>query len=262
MDNKVETKKMNTGKIGFILSLVLLAISFPLFNPIFLILFVSLVLPPLLLCLLILLSFFFSAHGLIKKRSQKLAMTSLPINALNIVILFIFLISLTPPGSMPSPLNVYKFKRTCPNASFWLDFDKAKITKIQSQSLFIFGNVSTIHFRPLPDAYSKEKIIQYAKTNGWKYHLSIPASKFLYILEANEDDLSLKELEFKVNLTSINPISMVIEKEDCLQIFETGNYLGSPSFIVISQNSNSFKVYCNNPSRPDPGRGFELPEMF
>lgn len=263
MNQQITVNQTNTGKIGFMLTLAApLSVIMPFLIlaliPLSIFAWFLFLIPP----VLFILSIIYCIHGLIRKRNRKLATTGLLINAIIVIFLFFLLITLTPPGSIPYPLNIYKFKRACPKAVFWLDFDRNNIELVQSQRLFIFGHVSTVHFASPSNTYTNQQIIQYAETTGWKYHLSIPASKFLYILEADENDLSLKELEFKVNLTAMNPISMAIEKGDKLLVFETGNYLGCPSFIVIPQNRNNLKVYYNNPSRPDPRRDFWLPEMF
>ncbi|MHC4883414.1 MAG: hypothetical protein ACYTCV_12615, partial [Planctomycetota bacterium] len=188
-DNQTETKKINTGKIGLILTLVaplsivvppiiLFIIPFPMAG---LVLFI---IPP----VLFLLSFIYCVHGLIKKRSRKLATTGLVINALIIIILFFLLIILTPPGSIPYPLNIYKFKRACPEAAFWLDYDREHIEQVQSQNVF-FENIGTVQFITSSNTYTTQQIIQYAKANGWKHHASVPASIFQAFLDADEGDL-------------------------------------------------------------------------
>ncbi|MBL7214707.1 MAG: hypothetical protein ISS71_03400 [Phycisphaerae bacterium] len=266
MNNQTETtkpKKANTGKIGFILTfaaplsmVVPLIIIFLIPSPVALLLFIA---PP----VLFLLSVVYCTHGLFKKRSPKLATTGLIINALIIVILFLLLIGLTPPGTMPYPLNLYKFKRTCPKAAFWLDFNKEHIERIQSQYAFlILGSAGTIHFTSSPNAYTTQQVIQYAEANGWKYHISIPASKFQDFLNANEDDLSIEEFFFRYKITSIRPLTILMEPNDSVLIFETENYLGHPSLAVLSEKGDELRVYYNNQARPDPAEDFSLPQSF
>lgn len=163
---------------------------------------------------------------------------------------------------MPYPLNIYKFKRACPKATFWLDFDKEHIEQIQSQSLFIFGGISTVHFTSSSNKYTTEQVIQYAEGNGWKYHVSVPASEFQDFLNANEDDLSMEDVMFRCDITSMNPLTFLMGQYDSVLIFETENYLGIPSLAIMSKDQDKLRVYYNNQARPDPARNFSLPQSF
>ena len=264
MDN--QRKKINTGKIGFVLSLALLAISILLFiPPIFMVfIYVTLLMPYVLLCPLILLILFFLVHGLIKKRSRILATAGSCIILTAIILLFSTLITLAPPGSMPYPLNIYKFKRACPKAAFWLDFDRGHIEQVQSQNVF-FENIGTVQFITSSNTYTTQQIVQYAKANGWKHHASIPESIFQAFLDADEGDLydfSGDDLFFWYEIKSIYPLNFLIERNDTILIFETENYLGVASFAVLSGNKDSLRIYYNNPARPDPSKDFSLPESF
>lgn len=176
MEKQTETKKINTGKIGFVLSLALLAVSILLIiPPIFMIfVFVTILMPYVLLCPFILLTFFFLIHGLIKNRCRKLATTGLFSTLVAIVFLFITLITLTPAGSIPYPLNIYKLKRACPEASFWLDFDKENITGVQSLYTVIIVKHAAISFQTQNGFYNTENLIEYAEKNGWKHYCSFP----------------------------------------------------------------------------------------
>jgi hypothetical protein len=263
VEKQTEIKKRNTGKIGFMLTIaaplsvllpliILFIIPFPMIG---LVLFI---IPP----VLFLLSVVYCTHGLIKKRNRKLATTGLLIDALIIVILFFLLIGLTPPGTMPYPLNIYKFKKTCPKAAFWLDFDKEHIEQVQSQSLFIFGSIGTVHFISSSYTYTTQQVIQYAEANKWKYHASIPASRLQEFLNANENDLSIEELIFRSDIISMNPLTFLMEQDDSVLIFETENYLGIPSLAILSRNKDKLRVYYNNQARPDPASDFSLPESF
>ena len=107
MDNQTETKKISTGKIGLILTLLVpLSITLPLIisliPPMRIVGLMLLFIPP----ILYFLSLIYCAHGFKKKRSRKLATTGLIIHLLIIVILFVLFIPLTPTGSMPYPLNI------------------------------------------------------------------------------------------------------------------------------------------------------------
>jgi hypothetical protein len=191
-------------------------------------------------------------------------MTSLLINALIIVILFFLLIGLTPPGSTPHPLNIYKFKRACPKADFWLSFDKEHIKEVKSQNVF-FENIGTVQFITSSNTYTAQQIIRYAEVNGWKHHASVPASIFQAFLDADEGDLydlSGDDWFFWHEIKSIHPLNFLIEKNDTILIFETENYLGVASFAVLSENKDGLRIYYNNPARPDPAEKFSLPESF
>ncbi|MDH4202336.1 MAG: hypothetical protein OEV87_05540 [Phycisphaerae bacterium] len=263
MDNQTEAKKINTGKIGFILSLVTLAISLLLFILPVLLIFVFLFLPLLLLCLLFLLSFVFSIHGLIKKRSPKLAKTGLIIAFLIPIVFLIQLITLTPAGSMPYPLSIYKFRKACPKADFWLNFNKEHIEEVKSQNVFfVLGSIGTVHFTSSPNAYTVEQVIQHAEANGWKHHVTMPASKFQAFINASDDDLPIEEVIFRYEITSIRPFVFLMEQNDSVMIFETGNYLGIPSVAILSEKRDALRVYYNNGARPDPARDFSLPQSL
>lgn len=265
MYNQEETtkpKKPNTGKIGFVLSfaaplfvVVPLIIIFLIPSPLAVLLFIV---PP----VLFFLSVIYCIHGLINKRNRKLAITGLLVNISIVIILFFLLITFTPPGSIPYPLNIHKFKRACPEALFWLDFDRAHIEQVQSQRLLIFGTIGTVHFISSPNAYPAEQVIQYAEANGWKYHVSIPASKFQAFLNTKEEDLSWEELIFRYDMTSMNPLSFLMEQNDTVLIFETANYLGIPSLAILSKSQNELRIYYNNQARPDPSEDFTLPQSF
>lgn len=265
MDNQSEIKKKkkaNTGKIGFILSfaaplsvIVPLIVLFLIPSPITLLVFI---IPPLLLFL----SVAYCIHGLIKKKNRKLAIAGLLTNFFIVIFLFFLLITQTPPGWMPYPLNFYKFKRACPKAVFWLDFDRAHIEQVQSQRFLFFGSVGAVHFTSSPNAYMTQQVIQYAEANGWKFHVSVPASKFQTFLDTDEYDLSLEEVIFRYEIMSIHPLTILMEENDSILIFETENYLGVPSLAVLSEKRNKLRLYYNNPFRPDPASKFSLPQSF
>jgi hypothetical protein len=266
-DNQTETKKINTGKIGFILSLALLAVSILLFIPsiFFIFVFVTFLMPYVLLCPFILLIFFFLIHGFIKSRSRKLAIAGLFSTLVAIVLLFSTLITLTTPGSMPYPLNIYKFKRACPEAAFWLDYDKGHIVNLNSFSAMVLAKYGTIHYSDRSEKYKEVEIIKHAENNGWKYHLKVRLHKNDfndfhkdYIFEESENFGA--DCIWYIQAYCHVPFSI---EEDCdVLIFETGNVHGIPSYILISNNKSKMEVRFASPALPDPGYKFQVPEYF
>lgn len=268
MDNQlstIESKKINTGKIGFILSLVSLAVSLLLLiQPIFFI-FVFLMLPPLTLCLLILFSFCFCLYALIRNRGRKLAAAGLFINITTIILLSFLFITFTPPGSMPYPLNICKFKRACPEAVFWLDFDKEHMDEVQSQYTVIINKFGAVSFYTKDSPFYQPKtIIEYAEENGWKYHFKIKLTQNDF---ENYHKNTFSEFE-NLAVDCIWYIQSYTRKpfafeEDCdVLIFETGNVHGIASYILISNDKSKMEVRFTSPALPDSGYKFWVPDQF
>ena len=250
MEKQAETKKINTGKIGFILSLVILpalCLSFSSSLTLLLILISPI------LCLLLFISLIFSVHGLIKNRNRKLAITGILVNIFSIILLFFLFITFTPPGSMPYPLNIYKFKRSCPQATFWLDFDKEHVAEVQSLYTVIIAKYAAVSFHT-NNSYNTENIIEYAEKNGWKHHCSFPLfekdfqkfdSKTLDS-DNEEEDLLMEVICYCIYQ------SLIILKEDCnVLVFDTDDPLGYPSYAFISKNNSEFIIFYQNPVLPD-----------
>lgn len=260
------TKKANTGKIGFVFSLALLAVSILLFIPpvFFIFVFVTFLMPYVLLCPLILLTLCFLIHGLFKNRNRKLAIIGLFCTLAATILLFLTLITLTPPDSMPHPLNIYKFKRACPEAAFWLDYDKEHIINFKSLSAIVLTKFGTIYCSDQPDTYNETKIIDYAENNGWKYHFKIQLAKNDF---ENYHSNSFSEFENLAAdciwyIQAYTRIPFAFE-EDCeVLIFETGNVHGIASYILISKNKSKMEVRFTNPALPDPAMKFWVPDQF
>ncbi len=262
MNDQPETKKVkqiNTGKIGFILSFaapvsivaspIIILFLIPSSMPAWMLFLIPLVLFPL--------SIFYCIHGLVKKKSPKLAITGLLINPLSIVILCFLFITFTPPGSMPYPLNIYKFKRAL-ECDFWLDYDREHIIDVQSQNTIILSKQGAIHFQATPNTYDKNSVIKYAEDNGWKYHLSVKLTKEDFDKYETGDDNNLSS--YVIFLLKPSPILL---KQDCtLFVFETGNIHGMPSYIMISKDLSEMVVFFYNARLPDPAMKFWIPEPF
>jgi hypothetical protein len=198
---------------------------------------------------------------LIKKRSRKHASAGLFINIFIILFLFFAFIEFTPPGSMPYPLNVYKFKKVCPPAVFWLNFDNVNLKKVKSGMAFL-SPYASLDYQRTSGKYSQDEVINFAEKNGWKYHLSIHiTSENVHLFNRNNQDLSLDELEFQTHLFLHNPISVNFHEGDILLIFKTTHYLEYPSFVLLSKDSNKLKVQYTYPVLPDQGEDI-LPELF
>ncbi|MHC4292586.1 MAG: hypothetical protein ACYTEU_14430 [Planctomycetota bacterium] len=266
MEIQLETKKINTAKIGFVLSLALLAVSILLFIPsfFFIFVFVTFLMPYVLLCPLILLTFCFLIHGLIKKRNQKLAITGVFCTLAATVLLFLTLITFTPPGSMPHPLNIYKFKRACPEAAFWLDYDKEHIINFKSLSAIVLAKFGTIYYSDQPDTYNETNIIDHAENNGWKYHFKIHLTKNDF---ENYHSNSFSEFEnlavdciWYIKAYTREPFAF---EQDCdVLIFETGNVHGIASYILIPNDKSKMEIRFTSPALPDPAMKFWVPDQF
>ena len=249
------TKKTNTGKIGFILCCMVLcglAICSPLITtPL------TIVLLPIWL-LIIFVSAIFCIYGLIKKRARKLAITALIANIVMAAILPVIFITYTPPGSIPPPLNEYKFKRACSEAAFWLDFDKYHIMSVKSLNTGIIQKFGAISFytKDFP-YYPVESVIEFSEKNGWKYYCSFPLFKEDFqkfdlktLSIGNEEESALMEV-----LSYCVYQSPILSKQDCtVLVFETDSPLGYPSYIFLAKddsNGDTLIVFYQNPVRPD-----------
>lgn len=266
MDNQTETKKINTGKIGFVLSLALLAVSILLFIPpiFFIFVFVTFLMPYVLLCPFILLTFSFLIHGFIKSRSRKFVIAGLFSTLVAIVLLFSTLITLTPAGSMPYPLNIYKFKRACPEAAFWLDYDKGHIVNLNSFSAMVLAKYGTIHYSDQSEKYKEVEIIKHAENNGWKYHLKISLASTDF---ENYNNNMYSEFENSAvdciwYIQAYTRAPFAIEENCDVLIFETGNVHGIPSYILLSKDNSNMEVRFASPALPDPASKFEVPLYF
>ena len=237
MENQTEAKKINTGKIGFILSLLILPT----------------------LCLSAIPSLSFCVHGLIKSRGRKLATIGLLINLIFLTLLFFIFITFSSPGSMPYPLNVYKFKRAL-ECDFWLDYDKDHIIDVQSQNTIILSKQGAIHFQSASNTYQKDSVIKYAENNGWIYHLSVKLTKEDFE-NYEKETYDYYDLSSHV-IWAMKPSPIILKKDCTLLAFETGHIHGMPSYIMISEDLSEMVVYFMNARYPDPASKFWIPEAL
>jgi hypothetical protein len=232
MDNQTETKKINTGKIGFILSLLIIPT----------------------LCLSAIPSLILCIHGLIKSRGRKYSTIGLLMNFITPVLLIFIFITFTPPGSMPYPLNIYKFKRAL-ECDFWLDYDKEHIIDVQSQNTVIISKQGAIHFQAAPNTYQHDSVIKYAEDNGWKYHLSVKLTK--------EDFEKYEKENWDWDVINVLRPSPILLKKDCaVLVFETGHIHGMASYIMISKDLSEMIVFFYNARLPDPAMKFWISEGY
>lgn len=244
---------MNTGKIGLILSFIILVISLILFIDSVLFIFIFLLFPPIVLCLLILLSFLLCIYGIFANKGRKNASIGIVINIISIIVLIFNFITFTPPGSIPPGLNRYKFKKACPEAAFWLDFDKSHVIDVKSQNTVIINKFGAISFFTNDEPYQSETIIKYAEMNNWKYFCSFPLHKDDFTKfdtksfnDNNEEDELLSEL---LLLMYSSPIRL---KNDCtVLVFKTDSPLGYPSYAFISKDNVELVIFYDNPVLPD-----------
>ncbi len=209
-------------------------------------------LPSLIVCLL----------GLGSKKRRKRSLYGILITCVSLILLLFAFITFTPPGSIPPPLNVYKFKRACSQAAFWLDFKKEAIVDIQSQNTFILVRHGAIHYRTEPGSFQAQEIIDFAEANGWKYHLSLPLFEedFKKLENNSFDEYREADLAAVMFYFIYAPIQI---NTDCKVLaFETGNVHGYASAIFISDDGSEMVVYYYSPSVPDPAMKFWLPFGF
>lgn len=176
------------------------------------------------------------------------------VNFLTIGVLFFVFLTFTPSGSIPPPLNIYKFKRACPEAAFWLDFGKFHTISIKSQNTILFNKLGAIslYTKDYP-YYQPDTIIEYAEKNNWKYYCSFP----LYQEDFDKFDTKAENIEIEDD----DPLSEVLDllyrspiilKQDCIVlVFETDSPLGYPSYIFISKDQQSLVIFYQNPVLPD-----------
>ncbi|MHC4664607.1 MAG: hypothetical protein ACYS9T_01450 [Planctomycetota bacterium] len=180
-----------------------------------------------------------------------------------LVILPVRFITFTAAGSVPYPLNIYKFRRAC-RSHFWLEYDKAHMVDVQSQNTLILTGFGSIHFKAEPGTYKSEEIIAYAQQHGWIYHVkfSLPKDTFGKL----EDDSSSGDRDALAAvahyLRAYNAAPFWI-KENCVVLaFETENVLGIASFVMITKDGSEVVVRYNDPLLPDPAHDFWLPPVF
>lgn len=207
-------------------------------------------LPSLIVCLL----------GLVSKKRRKRSLYGILITCVSLILLLFAFITFTPPGSIPPPLNAYKFKRACPQAVFWLDYKQELINDIRSQNILILACQGAIHYCGELDEFRKQDVVDYAEANGWKFHFELPLFKDDFI-HYKEKTMDPKTAIWEVMLFLYR--SPIIFKEDCeVLVFDTGQIHGDASFIFISKDGSQMIVYYENPSRPDPAMKFWLPDGF
>ncbi len=240
--NTTIIKKSKLGVIGLILSLtVLLSLGLT-------------AIPTIIVCIV----------GLFKPRQRTLPCVGLVITLISLFSLMIIFITFLPPNWTPAFLNTYKYKRACPAAAFWLNYDNINITDVHCQNTIIIERYGAIKFKSQPGTYQQDDIIKYATNNGWIYHLSLPLYKKDFekydsnlINSENEEDL---DLGYVLDGLYQSPI---ILKDDCVILcFETESVLGYASFAIISKDKSTLLIYYTDPILPDSSSGFRLPYGF
>lgn len=258
IDKTEKSASLRTGKVGFVLALISI-VSLILFIVVEEMCFLIIFIPTfLILCGA---SLVLCSYGLFTNTDRKLAITGLSINGCAIVLFFFIFIGLTPPGSVPYPLSVYKLKRACPEAAFWHDFDYDHISRIKSQYTIIITKHAAISFLSEPNTYATEKIIHYAEKNGWEYKCILPLCKTdfdKYDSKTLNQNLEAEGLLAEVLFWFYQ--SPIILKEDCdVLAFDSGSRLGYPAYAFISKDKSKLVIYYQDPILPDPASEFWLP---
>lgn len=241
--NTVSRKKVSVSLIGFILAVMILFTCG------------LTAIPSLILCIV----------GIIRKDRLVLALIGL------VIALFCFLfllpycfITFTPPGSMPYPLNNYKFRRAC-NCDFWIDYDPSNMVEVQSQNTIILKKFGSVRFQAEPGRYKIEDIIDFAQKNGWIFHLEIQLTKEDFdrfkqeTKDTGEDRFYLADTVIWW-LHAQHPLWI---QDDCFVLaFETENVHGIASFVIIKKDGSEIVIQYNSPRVPDPASTFWLPPEF
>lgn len=239
MDQNTTDKKTKLGLIGLILSItVLFTLGLT-------------AIPAFLICL----------FGLFKKTQRILSCLGIFIILISLSLLFIKFITLLPPDKTPDILNIYKFKRACNKAVFWLDYDREHLVEVQSQKLLWLGCRGAIHYRSEPGTYPPNKVIEYAKKYSWVYHL--PVTLYKSDFEKYDNNPDAEEYGNIQEVIHILSSSQMTLKDDCIVLtFETGNINGYASYIMISDKEDEMIVLYDNINTPDPPAKFWLLPFF
>jgi hypothetical protein len=147
-------------------------------------------------------------------------------------------------------------KRACPEAAFWLDFDKYHIMEVKSQYTVLFNKFGAVSFYRKDGPYQLEAIIEYAEKNGWKYFCSFPLHQEDFDrFETKASDIEIKDDDSLFEMMDLLYQSPILPKEDCtVLVFETDSPLGYPSYAFLprdNSNGSTLVVFYQNPVLPD-----------
>lgn len=239
MDQNTTTKKSKLGLVGLILSItVLFTLGLT-------------AIPAFLVCV----------FGLFKKTQRTLSCFGIVIIFIALFLLFINFIAMVPPEITPKVFNAYKFKKACSKAVFWLDYDREHIIELQSQKFLWLGCQGAIHYRSQPGTYPPKKVVEYAKQYGWTYHF--PVTLYKTDFEKYDNNPDTEEYGNIQEVIHILSRSQMILKDDCIVLmFETGNFNGYASYIMISDKEDEMIVFYDNINTPDPPAKFWVLPCF
>lgn len=181
------------------------------------------------------------------------------------IILLLCTMDFTRPDTTATIQNMNKFRTDCPKAAYWLDYDTEHIVDIRSDITLWMGNTGVLHFEALPKTYTIDKVIQHANANGWTYHLSVKLTEEhfdAYSTDSYLDDFSSEAYKAAQVIRQLKRIEYFQNNGCTILAFETGNFQGWASYIIISNDLSEMLVFFNSPQHPDQPHEFWLPEGF
>jgi hypothetical protein len=225
------------------------------------------------LILLIIPAFILCLIGIFRKSHRILSSIGLTICLFWLSILFIFMFAMTPPGSIPYPLSIVKFRMNAP--SFWVRFDRARLTKAQSQYWLFGGAGGALYFKSDESGtFKKKEVIKFAEKNGWRFEneTNLNKEEFSKFLDEkgqilgldidayfspfdNKDDYEqsrkihekdMKKTDILREMTmGLGPwcFTLWIQQDCTILSFDTDNICFS--HIVINHNGTEMAVYYN-----------------
>jgi hypothetical protein len=204
----------------------------------------------------------FCAIGIRHKKHRKLACTGL---AICFSTLLLWILTVTPPGSVPYPINLLKYRLVC-KSYFWLNYNRENIVEAQSRRPMLFlGSEGSIYFKAeWEDIYDLNQVISFAENNGWIYagklHLTKEDfSKFL----SDSETIDPNTHEALINITMFVSAPLWIKNNCTVLAFNTGQGNGLPSYVMVNDNKDEIAVYANHCIFPVDGSSpFKLPPFF
>ena len=157
---------------------------------------------------------------------------------------------MTPPGSLPLGLEIYKFHKACPAGDFWLSYDKTHITDVRCLNTWINWQFGVIHFKNKPGSYREEHIIEYAKQNGWKNigKGALKKEDFEKLINGKLDDDELRNGFFFLRAYCIAPLLLY---KDCnVLVFDINSPSGILNYIMAANDGDEIVVRFADPLLP------------
>ena len=83
---------------------------------------------------------------------------------------FVILLYMSFLSQSSNPLNRFVFRRNVTEGTFWFDYDKGKLTKIDSVNNLMGGTHGGLYFSAENEGtFQREEVISFVETHGWEY---------------------------------------------------------------------------------------------